>query len=49
MDINYDVITSIPKFIPFIPFILRRPEEAIYGDIIKIATMFLKKIFKFSK
>ena len=38
MDINYDVIT----------FILRRPRVATFAEI-KIATMFIKKIFKDSK
>ena len=44
MDENYDVITFISKF-----FILRRPRAAIFADIIKIAVMFIKIIFKDSK
>ena len=30
-------------------FILRRPRVAIFGDIIKIATLFIKEIFEDSK
>ena len=39
MDINHDVIT----------FILRRPGEAIFADIVKIVTFFIKTIFKDSR
>ena len=44
MDSNYDVITFISKY-----RILRRPGVAIFVDIIKIITMFIKKIFKDSR
>ena len=44
MDRNYDVITFFQN-----TFILRRPRVAIFADIIKIATMFIKTIFKNSK
>ena len=44
MDKKYDVITFISKF-----FILRRPRAAIFADIIQIAAMFIKIIFKDSK
>ena len=36
MDRNYDIIT----------FILRRPGVAIFADMIKIITMFIKTIIK---
>ena len=39
--INYDVVAYISKNL-----ILRRPGIAIFADIIKIVTMFLKTIFK---
>ena len=38
---NYDVITFLQN-----NFILRRPRVAIFADIIRIVTMFIKKIFK---
>ena len=44
MDKNYDVITFFQK-----TFILRKSRVAIYADIIKIATMFIRKIFKDSR
>ena len=43
MDRNYDVITFFPKKS------LRRPEVAIFFDIIKIITMFIKTILKDSR
>ena len=43
MDKNYDVVTFQ------ITFILRRPGWAIFADIIKILTMFIKTIIKDSK
>ena len=43
MDRNYDVITFFQK-----TFLLRKPGVAIFADIIKIVTMFLKTIFKIS-
>ena len=46
MEINYDVINFISKFQPFI---LRKPLLAFFVDIIKIVTMFIKRIFKGSK
>ena len=45
MDRNYDVITFFVKKI----FILRRPGVAIFADIVKIMTMFIKNIFKDSR
>ena len=44
MDRNYDIIT----FFQYI-FILRRPEVAIFADIIKILTTFIKTIPKDSR
>ena len=44
MDSNYDVTTFLSK-----NFILRRPGVAIFADIIKIVTMFIKTIFKNSR
>ena len=44
MGRNYDVITFIPKYL-----FLRRPRVAIFADIIKIVTMFVKTIRKDSK
>ena len=41
MDKNYDVIVFISK-----NFILRLPRVAIFADIIKIVTVFIKKIFQ---
>ena len=35
--------------ITLITFIIRRPRVAIFSDIIKIVTIFIKKIFKDSK
>ena len=39
MDTNYDVIT----------FILRRPRVAVFADIIKIVTIFIKTILNDSR
>ena len=44
MDKIYDVITFLKKI-----FILRRPEVAIFADIIKILTTFIKTILKGSR
>ena len=44
MGRNYDVITFISKYL-----FLRRPRVAIFADIIKIVTMFVKTIRKDSK
>ena len=44
MDRNDDVITFNSKY-----FILRRPREANFADNIKIATIFIKTTFKYSK
>ena len=44
MDSNYDVTTFLSK-----NFILRRPGVAIFADIIKIVTMFIKTILKDSR
>ena len=41
IDINYDLIIFFFQNI----FILRRPGEAIFADITKIVTSFIKKIF----
>ena len=41
MGSNYDVINLFQK-----TFILRRPRVAIFADIIKIVTMFIKTILK---
>ena len=41
MDRNYDVIIFFQKI-----FILRRPEVAIFADIIKVLTKFIKAILK---
>ena len=37
------------KILLVTPFILRKPKVAIFADIMKIATMFIKEIFKDSK
>ena len=44
MDRNYGVIIFILKYL-----ILRRPRVAIFAEIIKIVTIFIKVIFKDSK
>ena len=44
MGKNYDVITFFHKI-----FILRRPEVAIFGDLIIILTTFIKTIIKDSR
>ena len=44
MDINYNVIASISKYLHF-----KKGEVAIFPDIIKIVTFFSKKIFKDSR
>ena len=44
MDRNYDVIIFISNI-----FILRRPRVAIFAEIIKIVTIFIKTVFKDSK
>ena len=44
MDKNYDVIIFFQK-----TFILRRSEVAIFADIIKILTTFIKAILKDSR
>ena len=44
LDRNYDIITFISKY-----FILRRPRGANLAGIIKIATIFMKATFKYSK
>ena len=44
MDKNYDVITLLQN-----TFILRKPVIAIFADIIKIVTMFIKTIFQDSR
>ena len=44
MDRNYDVITFSQNV-----FILRGPRVAMFGDIIKIVTIFIKKTCKDSK
>ena len=44
MDRNYDVITFFSKC-----RLLRRPEVAIFADIIKIVTMFIKTIIQDSR
>ena len=44
MGRNYDVITFISKYL-----FLRMPRVAIFADIIKIVTMFVKTIRKDSK
>ena len=44
MDRNYDVITFSSKY----P-LLRRPGVAIFADIIKILTMFIKTIIQDSR
>ena len=43
MDINYNVITFISKYLYF------KPRAAIFADIIKIITIFIRTIFKDSK
>ena len=45
MDRNYDVITFYSKN----AFILRRPRATISADIIKSATMFIKKLLEDSE
>ena len=44
MDRNYDIITFFQNI-----FILIRPEVAIFADIIKILTTFIKTILKDSR
>ena len=44
MDIKYDVITFFSEHL-----ILRRPRIAIFDDIIKIVTMFIKTVFENSR
>ena len=44
MDRNYDAMSSFQN-----TFILRRPGVAIFADIIKILTIFIKTIFKDSR
>ena len=44
MDRSYDVIIFFFKI-----FILRKPEVAIFADIIKILTMFIKTVLKDSR
>ena len=44
MGRNYDVVTFISKYL-----FLRRPRVAIFVDIIKIVTMFVKTIREDSK
>ena len=44
MDINYDVITFISKYLYF-----KKAWVAIFADIIKILTFFVKTIFKDSR
>ena len=44
MDRNYDVITFFQKTLT-----LRRPGVAIFADIIKIVTTFIKTILKYSR
>ena len=41
MDRNYDIITFFQNV-----FILKRPGVAIFDDIIKVVTMFIKTIFR---
>ena len=41
MDINYDVINFFQNTL-----ILRRPGVAIFPDIMKIVTIFIKKLLK---
>ena len=44
MDKDYDVITFISKYVYF-----KKPGVANFAGIIKIVTMFIKKIFKDSR
>ena len=44
MDIKYDVISLFQNI-----FLLRSPRVAIFADMIKIGTMFIKEIPKDSK
>ena len=44
MDRNYDVINFISKYLYF-----KKAGVANFGDIIKIASMFIKTIFKDSR
>ena len=44
MDRNYDVITFFQQI-----FILKRPGVAVFADVIKIVTMFIKTILKDSR
>ena len=44
MDKNYDVITVFSKY-----FYFKKVLSSYFGDIVKIATIFIKKIFKDSK
>ena len=43
MDRNYDVITFISKYLS------KRLRVAVFADIIKIVTMFIKALFKDSQ
>ena len=42
-----EIVMLLPLFQNTI--ILRRPRQAVFGDIVKIVTMFIKIIFKDSK
>ena len=42
-----EIVTSKPLFQN--TFILKRPGEAVFADIIKIITRFIKKVFKDSR
>ena len=44
MDRNYDVITFFQQI-----FILKRPGVAVFADVIKMVTMFIKTILKDSR
>ena len=44
MDRNYDVITFFQQI-----FILKRPGVAVFADVIKTVTMFIKTILKDSR
>ena len=43
MDKNYDIRSFISKYLKYIP---RRPGAAIFPDIIKFVTTFIKTIIK---
>ena len=43
MDKNYDIRSFISKYLKYIP---RRPGAAIFADIIKFVTTFIKTIIK---